>query len=253
MQKGGWGKPSSWIPLLVAVAEIASSLGQLQYSSIKEREASLDAREKVFEAKEEESRILKRNSELEERSEELIKEIQNSTSEILKLQEQMAKGNAQLLAIARDQDQDGSLVAKVEKELEERNEQVATIVASAESRNQEVQIRNIVWQMNSGVKSTRLKAVADLINNYKSNHLAISLALDLLEMPQLETLSSSGRINVLVFLRNTEPSSWSDELKNRAYSAISLIRERSDENKVFIGPETEDALRKLDKFLSEIE
>ena len=252
LKKGGWGKPASWIPIVAATAAIATSVGQWQYSSIKEREASLDAREKVIEAKEEESRLIERNAKLEEKSEELSKEIQNSTSEILQLKGQIDKANAQLLAIAKAEDKDGSLVAKVEKELKERNEQVATIVASAESRNLEVQIRNLVWQMNSNIKSARMAAVAELIEDYNSNRLAISSSLDLLKMPQLETLSPSGRINVLVFLRNTEQSSWNDDLKNRASSAIRLIRKRASENKAYIGPQTEDALRKLNKFLSEI-
>ena len=74
----------------------------------------------------------------------------------------------------------------------------------------------------------------------------------MLDVPQLETLSSSGRINVLVYLRNTDPSAWNDKLKNRAKTGIDLIRERAEENKVIVGPQTEDALRKLDSFLNNI-
>lgn len=251
LKKGGWGKPASWIPMLAAFAAIGTSFGQCQISSIKDREASLDAREKAFSAKEEGSRLLEINAELETRAEVLSKEIQNSTSEILQLRDQIEESNAQLLEIAETKDKDGSLITKVEKNLKERNEQVANIVASAESRNLEVQMQNLVWQMNSNVKPTRLAAVAELIEDYNSNKLAISSALDLLMMPQLETLSPSGRINVLVFLRNTNPSAWSEDLKDGAFSAISLIRKRGAENKASIGPQTEDALRKLEKFLRE--
>lgn len=252
LKKGGWGKPTSWVPMLVAIAAVATSFGQFQYSSIKEREEALDAREKVFQAKHEEKRLLERNSELEMRSDLLSKEVQSSTSEIRQLQLQIINANEQLILVAKTTNKDASLVAKVEKDVKERKELVANIVDSAEIRNLEVQLRNLVWQMNSSVKATRLAAVSELIEGYSSNQIAISSALEMLAMPQLATLSSSGRINVLVFLRNTEASSWNEGLQNRASSSIRTIRKRALEKIAYIGPQTEDALRRLDKFLSEI-
>lgn len=252
LKKGGWGKPTSWVPMLVAIAAVATSFGQFQYSSIKEREEALDAREKVFQAKHEEKRLLERNSELEMRSDLLSKEVQSSTSEIRQLQIQIINANEQLILVAKTTNKDASLVAKVEKDVKERKELVANIVDSAEIRNLEVQLRNLVWQMNSSVKATRLAAVSELIEGYSSNQIAISSALEMLAMPQLATLSSSGRINVLVFLRNTEASSWNEGLQNRAYSSIRTIRKRALEKIAYIGPQTEDALRRLNKFLSEI-
>ena len=252
LKKGGWGKPTSWVPMLVAIAAVATSFGQFQYSSIKEREEALDAREKVFQAKHEEKRLLERNSELEMRSDLLSKEVQSSTSEIRQLQLQIINANEQLILVAKTTNKDATLVAKVEKDVKERKELVANIVDSAEIRNLEVQLRNLVWQMNSSVKATRLAAVSELIEGYSSNQIAISSALEMLAMPQLATLSSSGRINVLVFLRNTEASSWNEGLQNRASSSIRTIRKRALEKIAYIGPQTEDALRRLDKFLSEI-
>ena len=252
LKKGGWGKPTSWVPMLVAIAAVATSFGQFQYSSIKEREEALDAREKVFQAKHEEKRLLERNSELEMRSDLLSKEVQSSTSEIRQLQIQIINANEQLILVAKTTNKDASLVAKVEKDVKERKELVANIVDSAEIRNLEVQLRNLVWQINSSVKATRLAAVSELIEGYSSNQIAISSALEMLAMPQLATLSSSGRINVLVFLRNTEASSWNEGLQNRAYSSIRTIRKRALEKIAYIGPQTEDALRRLNKFLSEI-
>lgn len=252
LKKGGWGKPTSWVPMLVAIAAVATSFGQFQYSSIKEREEALDAREKVFQAKHEEKRLLERNSELEMRSDLLSKEVQSSTSEIRQLQIQIINANEQLILVAKTTNKDASLVAKVEKDVKERKELVANIVDSAEIRNLEVQLRNLVWQINSSVKATRLAAVSELIEGYSSNQIAISSALEMLAMPQLATLSSSGRINVLVFLRNTEASSWNEGLQNRASSSIRTIRKRALEKIAYIGPQTEDALRRLNKFLSEI-
>jgi hypothetical protein len=253
LKKGGWGRPSSWIPMMAAVAAVSTSLGQFQMSSINDREASLDAREKAIEAKEEESRLVEKNAKLELRAQELTQEIAAATSDSIKLNEEIQKANQELLAIAQDADTDGKLVARVERENTERTEKAATIVASAERRNADAQITNLVWKMNSDQKSVRLAAVAELIEGYESDAKAIAAAIDLLTMPQLESLSSSGRINVLVFLRNTDVSVWNEGLKEGAVSAIGVIRKRSAQGKSYIGPQTDSALAELEKTLAKIE
>ncbi|SEB01073.1 hypothetical protein SAMN05660964_03144 [Thiothrix caldifontis] len=249
IKKGGWGKPSAWIPMLAAITAIATSIGQFQYSSLKEREDALEAREKVFEAKVEEGRLIEKNNKLEVKSQELIQDIQKSTSEILLLKEEITKANEQLLKIAKEKDTDGTLVASVEKEISKRTEQVTNIVTSAESRNLEVQIQNLVWKMNSDVKEKRLAAVAELIEDHKENQIAISSAISLITMPQLETLSSSGRINVFVYLRNTEQSSWNEDLRKRAQDAIHTIKKMTNERKLNIGPQMEGEIHKLEEIL----
>jgi hypothetical protein len=249
IKKGGWGKPSAWIPMLAAITAIATSIGQFQYSSLKEREDALEAREKVFEAKVEEGRLIEKNNKLEVKSQELIQDIQKSTSEILLLKEEITKANEQLLKIAKEKDTDGTLVASVEKEISKRTEQVTNIVTSAENRNLEVQIQNLVWKMNSDVKEKRLAAVAELIEDHKENQIAISSAISLITMPQLETLSSSGRINVFVYLRNTEQSSWNEDLRKRAQDAIHTIKKMTNERKLNIGPQMEGEIHKLEEIL----
>ncbi len=111
------------------------------------------------------------------------------------------------------------------------------------------QIQKLVLEVNSLDKSTRLIAVSNLIKNYSASSRAINLALDLLEMPLLETLSASGRINVFVFLRNTNRAVWDSDQITRAKDAIALIRRRSNDNIVQIGSQTEDALSRLEGFL----
>lgn len=112
-------------------------------------------------------------------------------------------------------------------------------------------INNLVQQMNSAVKETRLGAVENLIQNYRGNPAAVDQALLLIEPSKIESLSASGRINVLVFLRNTDKTAWTPQNILRAKNALAQIRDRSNQG-IAIGTQTEEALRKLNDFLDEI-
>lgn len=248
LRKSGWAKPSSWIPMLAAIAAVGTSLGQCQLAQIDEREAALDAREKVLEAKVEEDRLKEANEELERRNEEVTQEIARSTQDLRDLQSQIKEENTQLLALARQQE-DAQVVARLEDNVRQQNERLATVVESAERRSEGAQLRNLVWQMNSNDKSTRLAAVKTLIDGHGADPSAIRAALDLLAMPQLESLSPSGRINVLVYLRNTVDSAWTKDMVERGFAALELIARREKEGKAYIGTQTKAELRKLNDFL----
>lgn len=160
------------------------------------------------------------------------------SSELAKLESDLIEAKSKIKEI------DQELLAKTK----DRETLIKKSRLSSKEINLETQIQNLVFQMNSPNRSTRLSAVANLIKNHRSSGLAISSALDLLKLPQLETLSASGRINVLVFLRNTNPNSWNGELRERGYSAIELIQSRSKQD-AYIGPQTEDALTRFKAFL----
>jgi hypothetical protein len=117
----------------------------------------------------------------------------------------------------------------------------------------EEEIPLLVSGMNSKERSVRLISIKKLIDKYRANPIAIDLALNSLSPPLLGNLSSSGRINVLVFLRNTAQSAWMTDLMNKGKKAIQVIRQRHDDNIDRIGPQTKDALYKFEMFLSEIE
>jgi hypothetical protein len=85
-----------------------------------------------------------------------------------------------------------------------------------------------------------------LIADYNSNVIAISSAIHLITMLQLDSLYTAGRINVLVYLRNTSISAWRKALTAKASAAQSEIRDRASKGKTFIGPQTEDALAKIE-------
>lgn len=117
--------------------------------------------------------------------------------------------------------------------------------------NDIVALKTLVIQMNDAVKENRLGAVETLIKNYRSNATAVEQAVSLLEPPKLEMLSASGRINVLVFLRNTDKVAWTPESIARTKNAIAQIRSRSDTG-VAIGPQTDDALTQLSSHLEKV-
>lgn len=114
-----------------------------------------------------------------------------------------------------------------------------------------VAISNLVLQMNDVAKETRIGAVDVLIKNYRGNSAAVGQALELLEPPKLDGLSASGRINVLVFLSNTEAIAWTPQSITRAEGAVSQIRSRAADG-VKIGNQTDNALKRFSEHLIRI-
>jgi hypothetical protein len=105
-------------------------------------------------------------------------------------------------------------------------------------------ISNLVLQMNDVSKENRLEAVNRLIENHRGDSDTVNQALSLLEPPRLNALTSSGRINVLVFLRNTEVTAWTSQSISKAEQIIIQIRARADEG-VAIGPQTDNTLKRF--------
>lgn len=190
-------------------------------------------------SKEDEARQLEEKLADLEKEKEIMRAKNEKSNELIKLEESLKTAKNKL--------------KKIELEIFANASERENLIRKSRLSNTEVtldtQIQGLVLQMNSDNRTTRISAVAKLIENHKSSRLAISSALDFLKLPQLETLSASGKINVLVFLRNTTPSAWDSELIERAYDAIELIRRREVEDSVYIGPQTEDALMKLETFL----
>ncbi len=115
-----------------------------------------------------------------------------------------------------------------------------------------VALTSLILQMNDAAKENRIGAVDSLIKHYRANSDAVDQAISMLESPKLDTLSASGRINVLVFLQNTDASAWTPSAISRARDAITIIRRRSAEGTVDAREQTEDALNKLSERLSRL-
>lgn len=112
-----------------------------------------------------------------------------------------------------------------------------------------IDMTNLVIQMNAATKESRLGAVDKLIKSYRADPRAIDQALRQIEMPSVGQLSGSGRINVLVFLRNTDRAVWSADLISRARESIAGIKLGKIQMKAEVGQQTLDELNKLDQFL----
>tara|TARA_R110002073_G_scaffold240878_2_gene402686 strand:- start:10437 stop:11174 length:738 start_codon:yes stop_codon:yes gene_type:complete len=112
-------------------------------------------------------------------------------------------------------------------------------------------VSNLVLQMNDDIKKNRLEAVNKLLKNYLDDPDTVNQALSLFEPPRLNLLTASGRINVLVFLSNTELSAWTTQSISRAEKAVNQIRLRSKDG-VAIGSQTENALSRFSEHLKEI-
>lgn len=115
-----------------------------------------------------------------------------------------------------------------------------------------VALTNLILQMNDAAKENRIGAVEQLIAKYRENPSAVDLAVQQLEFPQVNSLSASGRINVLVFLCNTTKNAWTQRSILRAREAITAIRLRESEG-VSIGKQTEETLGRLTEHLANME
>lgn len=112
-----------------------------------------------------------------------------------------------------------------------------------------VGITNLVMQIDAATKESRIGAVDALIKNYRADSRAVEQAVGMLEQPRIDRLSASGRINVLVFLRNTDRAAWSPELLSRADRAIGGIQARHESKISEVGAQTLDALSQLSSHL----
>lgn len=116
-----------------------------------------------------------------------------------------------------------------------------------------LKIRDLVSGMNDSIKSNRLTSVNTLIDEYKNNTVAITEAIKMLEPDSRDHLSASGRINVLVFLRNTSSDGWNETLVKRARNLIIELQKKSNEGFASVGPQTQEELKKLRVHLVHVE
>lgn len=109
-------------------------------------------------------------------------------------------------------------------------------------------IDDLIGQLDAESKQARIGATTQLIIRHGNDPRTVAEALALIEPPRLDALSASGRINVLVLLRNTQSSAWDVASVERARQALMQIRARASGG-VAIGPQTEAELGKVKAFL----
>jgi Novel STAND NTPase 1 len=103
-----------------------------------------------------------------------------------------------------------------------REEAAARSVEAVRDDMTRDKIRQLTRQLYDADSQTRKAALADLYA-YVANPLAVDEALALLESPPDNNNLIPGRINVLTFLRNTQPAAWTRDQITRARSVVGTI------------------------------
>ena len=104
----------------------------------------------------------------------------------------------------------------------------------------------LVSQMNTEKAEIRKSAVAKLIREYKSSSQAISLSLRMYDAGKFNSLSPSGIINGIYFLKSTDPTVWN---RLQVFNAKDVIRKLNRTNP---GPQTKAALNQFDEFINKV-
>lgn len=128
-----------------------------------------------------------------------------------------------------------------------------TVSSIGTSGAQILDLVHLVGQMNSAVRQDRLEAVDQLISEHRSNPQAIRQAISMLEEPRVDNLSPSGRINVMVFLRNTGMSAWSEAEVRRARAALEAMKARNADGTAPFGSQTQEVLESVEQHLENVE
>jgi hypothetical protein len=130
--------------------------------------------------------------------------------------------------------------------------------ASSDKRTQEagsfgqelVAVTSLVAQLDAAAKDARLGAAENLIRNYSRDNRAVEQTIAMLEQPRVTGLSASGRINVLVYLRNTEQSAWTPALRTRAQQAFAGMRSQHAVKALELGQQGLDALGQAERHVA---
>lgn len=202
----------------------------------KEQEAiERELSEKSAAAEAEEQRV----SELQNK---LMAAIENKSNDLDKIEAQLQMAKDKLRSI------DSAILAKSA----EREALIQSAKLSNEPSTRRNEISELVTDMNSPERSERLLAVNKLIEKYRSNPLAVDLSLNSLSPPLLDDLSPSGRINVMVFLRNTSKAAWTNDDIERGNEIIALMRQRHEQGIAYIGPQTLEVIASFEEFIASI-
>ena len=105
----------------------------------------------------------------------------------------------------------------------------------------------LIVAMNASSASIRKKTVADLITTYRSSSQAISLTLQLYEPERINSLSPSGLINGLYFLKATDPTAWKSQQIQQGRNTVARVKAKN------AGPQTQKVANDLLTFLNAIE
>jgi len=173
--------------------------------------------------------------------------VQNLFDELLTKDEGKKNLNINLITLALNNDEAKQLFSGFATSENKDVEYLGSIGLSS------IEIQKLVTGMNDSIKNNRLASVQTLISEYKNSTAAINEAIKMIEPKKTNALSASGRINVLVFLQNTNSEGWNENLVRRAREVTINMQERHKKGIARVGPQTEEALIILRTHLVNIE
>jgi len=173
--------------------------------------------------------------------------VQNLFDELLTKDEGKKNLNINLITLALNNDEAKQLFSGFATSENKDVENVGSIGLSS------IEIQRLVKGMNDSIKNNRLASVQTLINEYQNSTAAVNEAIKMIEPNKRNALSASGRINVLVFLQNTNFEGWNENLVRRAREVTIKMQNQHEKGVARVGPQTEEALNKLRKHLINIE
>jgi hypothetical protein len=103
----------------------------------------------------------------------------------------------------------------------------------------------LVGQLDAPDTGTRKAATTRLIHDFGASPAAIGLAVEQLSEKRFPSLSREGRVNVLTYLHEAEPSAWREGDRKTARAAIARIRQRLATGAT-LGPQVLQAMDKLE-------
>jgi hypothetical protein len=107
------------------------------------------------------------------------------------------------------------------------------------------EIALLITQATGDDLSARRSATARLIERHAKSALAVQLVLEQLSEANFQRLSKEGRVNVLTFLLESNPATWSEGMRVQARLAVRRIRDRLAAGTATLGPQVMELLVKL--------
>lgn len=250
LRQNGWRKPSSWVPSLAALVAISTSLTQCQLSSISDREQAVEAREQAFEARLTQEGLVKRNVALQRDAQALTAEAIELEKSIVDMKSRHKLWSERLIETVSKYNLSAEQLADIESQIDQQAENLQSLAEKAVVSIETDGFRGLLEGLDHSEKRVRIRSTQALISDFGEDPAAIAAALDRFSSDRIGELSPSGRINVMVYLSNSDRYAWTSELLQRGNDAITLIRKRHEQGIAAIGDQTRSALADLERFIN---
>ena len=172
--------------------------------------------------------------------------------DLISSDKQKQKFAINLVQLVLTDDEYNSLFNGLALSQDEEVQNLAEIALTIREQKVQKDLEEKVQRINSPVRSTSLQATDMLKTQYAGNTEVIKLVLDLFEPSKIDALSALGRLNALLYLKNTELRAWTPELAVQAESVIDFLEKRHQDGTAIIGAQTRQHLEKFKQHLSQV-